>query len=104
MSAENFTSRSLSRRQLLKGAAAVSAAAIAAQALAACAPGAAPAGGGAAAPAAAGASPLQGTVGDEMKGKNIELSFAVIAGWPPSQLPIDMFPKFAAVRQREVRL
>ena len=94
MSAENFTSRSLSRRQLLKGAAAVSAAAIAAQALAACAP-AAPAGGGAAAPAAAGASPLQGTVGDEMKGKAVELSLAVIAGWPPSQLPIDMFPKFA---------
>ena len=47
--------------------------------------GAAPTGGGSA-PAAGGTSPFQGTVGDEMKGKSIELSLAVIAGWPPSQV------------------
>lgn len=102
MSMENLTARPVSRRQLLKGMAVVSAATVAAQALAACAPAAAPAGGGeAAAPGASGASPLQGTVGDEMKGKSIELSLAVLAGWPPSQLPIDLFPNFAAMAQEK---
>lgn len=90
---ESLTSKPFSRRQLLKGMAVVGAAAVTANALAACAPTAAPAGG--AAPAAGGASPLQGTVGDEMKGKTIELSFATIGGWPPSQAPMVMFPKFA---------
>ncbi len=87
----------VSRRQLLKGGAVMGAGA----ALAACAP-AAPAAApaaqkaaDAAAPAAAG-SPLMGTQGDGMKGKKIELSLAVIAGWPPSQAPIDLFPDFAA--------
>ncbi|MFM7583723.1 MAG: extracellular solute-binding protein, partial [Caldilinea sp.] len=89
---ETISSQPFSRRSLLKGMAAISAAAVAANALAACAPAGAPA----AAPAAEGASPLQGTVGDEMRGKSLELSLAVIAGWPPSQLPIEMFPSFAA--------
>ncbi|MFZ4848073.1 MAG: ABC transporter substrate-binding protein [Caldilinea sp.] len=89
---ETISSQPFSRRSLLKGMAALSAAAVAANALAACAPAGAPA----AAPAAEGASPLQGTVGDEMRGKSLELSLAVIAGWPPSQLPIEMFPSFAA--------
>jgi multiple sugar transport system substrate-binding protein len=47
-----------------------------------------------AAPAAG--NPLAGTQGEEMKGKSIEMSFAVIAGWPPSQAPIELFPDFAA--------
>lgn len=94
MSAENYAGGALTRRQLLKGMAALGAATVAAQALAACAPAAAPTGGGAA-PTAGGTSPLAGTVGDEMKGKNIELSFATIGGWPPSQAPMVMFPKFA---------
>ena len=92
--------RRLSRRQLLKGSAILGAGA----ALTACAAPAAPAAqkpADAAAPAAApaagtGASPLKGTQADEMKGKKIELSLAVIAGWPPSQAPIELFPDFAA--------
>ncbi|MBW7885161.1 MAG: extracellular solute-binding protein, partial [Caldilineaceae bacterium] len=78
--------------------AAMGAVAVTANALAACAPAAAPAAtqGGAAAPAEA-ASPLLGTTGDEMQGKKVELSLAVIAGWPPSQAPIEMFPMFAEV-------
>lgn len=97
---DSLASKPFSRRALLKGMAAVSAAAVAANALAACAPAGAPAGGGAA-PAAGGASPLQGTVGDEMRGKSLELSLAVIAGWPPSQLPIEMFPAFAAMAKEK---
>jgi len=97
----------LSRRQLLRGLAIGAGAGI----LAACAPAPAanapaanaPAAGAAKAteaPAAAsgsstGASALSGTKSDEMKGKKLELSFAVIAGWPPSQAPIDLFPDFA---------
>ena len=61
--------------------------------LAACAAPAAPAVPEAAAPVAA--DPLMGTQGDEMKGKKISMSFAVIAGWPPSQAPIELFPDFA---------
>lgn len=41
-------------------------------------------------------SPLRGTLGDEMQGKTIEMGLAVIAGWPPSQLPIELYPDFAA--------
>lgn len=95
-----FSSTPLSRRQLLKGFAAVSAGVAVTGALGACAP-AAPAGGGAAAPAAAGASPLVGTQGDEMRGKTLELSFATINGWPPSQAPVAMFAAFAALAQEK---
>jgi multiple sugar transport system substrate-binding protein len=48
------------------------------------------------APKAAAGDPQLGTQGDEMKGKKLEMSFAVIAGWPPSQAPIELFPDFAA--------
>lgn len=99
MAGKHLTQTSLSRRQLLKGMAAVGVAAVTANALAACAPAGAPAGGGA--PAPAGTSPLAGTVGDEMRGKTIELSLAVIAGWPPSQLPVEMFPKFAEMAKEK---
>lgn len=86
----------LSRRQLLKGFAAVSAGVAVTGALAGCAPAAAPAGSGAA-PAPEAGSALAGTQGDEMRGKTLELSFATIAGWPPSQAPVAMFPAFAAM-------
>lgn len=99
MAGKHLTQTSLSRRQLLKGMAAVGVAAVTVNALAACAPAGAPAGGGA--PAPAGTSPLAGTVGDEMRGKTIELSLAVIAGWPPSQLPVEMFPKFAEMAKEK---
>lgn len=97
MSEKNLQSTPLSRRQFLKGSASIG---FGAALLAACgAPAAAPAGGGEA-PAPSGSSggsnPLAGTQGDEMKDKTIELSFAVIAGWPPSQAPITLFDKFAA--------
>ncbi len=99
MSEQKTVSTSLSRRQFLKSAATFGAGATL---LAACgAPPAAPAtsGGDAAAPAGGGAvgtNALAGTQGDEMKGKTLELSLAVIAGWPPSQLAIELFPDFAA--------
>ena len=73
---ETISSQPFSRRSLLKGMAAFSAAAVAANALAACAPSGAPT----AAPAAEGASPLQGTVGDEMRGKSLELSLCNVVG------------------------
>ena len=97
MSEKNFQSTPLSRRQFLKGSATLG---IGAALLAACgAPAAAPAAGGdAAAPAgggSGGSNPLAGTQGDEMKGKSLEMSLAVIAGWPPSQLAIELFPDFA---------
>jgi multiple sugar transport system substrate-binding protein len=85
-----------SRRQFLQGFAAASAGLATTSLLAACGP-AAPAG-----PAASdspAANPLLGTQGDEMRGKTLELSLAVIAGWPPSQAPIEMFPLFAAMAQ-----
>ena len=44
-------------------------------------------------------SPLRGTVGDEMQGKNIEMGIAALAGWPPSQIPIDLYPEFSAYTQ-----
>ena len=104
MTIESKTPR-LSRRHLLKGLALTAGAGL----LAACAPQAAapvaaPAAGATAAPAAAPAAagnPLAGTQGDEMKGKKLELSFAVVAGWPPSAAPAKLFPKFAAfVKQK----
>ena len=85
MSEKEFASRGLTRRQMLKGMAMTSAGLI----LAACAPSGAPAGGGSAATEGGGeaANPLLGTQGDEMQGKSIEMSFAVIGGWPPSAAP-----------------
>ena len=41
-------------------------------------------------------SPLRGSDETNMKGKTIKMGFAVLAGWPPSQLAIDLFPDFAA--------
>jgi len=40
-------------------------------------------------------NPLLGSNETNMQGKTLTLSLAVLAGWPPSQLPIDMFPQFA---------
>lgn len=99
-----LTATPITRRQMLKSMAALGAGA---SLLAACgAPAAAPASGGqaasggeAAAPAAG--NPLMGTQGDEMKGKSLELSLAVIAGWPPSQLAIELFPDFAAMAKEK---
>lgn len=94
----NEQPRRLSRRQLLRGTVLAAGAGL----LAACAAPAAPTAPAAEAPPApaagssAGGNPLAGTQGDEMRGKSIEMSFAVIAGWPPSQAPIELFPDFAA--------
>lgn len=89
----------ITRRQFLQTTAGLGATAAL---LAACgAPEAAPSGGGGeasgggdAAPSAD--SPLAGSNETNMQGKSLTLSLAVIAGWPPSQLPIEMFPTFAA--------
>ncbi len=96
---ENPTTQKLTRRQVLKGAALIGAGI----GLAACAAPAAqqpapPAQQPAQqpAPSTADNNPLRGTQGDEMRGKTLELSLAVIAGWPPSQAPIELFPDFAA--------
>ncbi|MCB0073676.1 MAG: GNAT family N-acetyltransferase [Caldilineaceae bacterium] len=99
MSEKEFASRGLTRRQMLKGMAMTSAGLI----LAACAPSGAPAGGGSAATegGSEAANPLMGTQGDEMQGKSIEMSFAVIGGWPPSAAPIEMFPMFAAMAKEK---
>lgn len=84
----------LDRRTFLKSSVGVSATAAL---LAACgAPTAAPGGdGGGDAGAGGGDNPLLGSNETNMQGKSLTLSLAVIAGWPPSQLPIEMFPKFA---------
>jgi multiple sugar transport system substrate-binding protein len=84
----SITQKKVSRRSLLKGAATLTLGSAVGSVLAACQPG-----GGAAAPAS---QALVGTTGDEMRGKTLEMSFAVIAGWPPSQAPIELFPDFAA--------
>ena len=99
MSEKEFASKGLTRRQMLKGMAMTSAGLI----LAACAPSGAPAGGGSAATegGSEAANPLMGTQGDEMQGKSIEMSFAVIGGWPPSAAPIEMFPMFAAMAKEK---
>lgn len=87
----------ISRRQLLQGAVLTAGAGL----LAACGAPAAPSAPATPAPsepqpATTDNNPLRGTQGDEMRGKKIELSLAVIAGWPPSQAPIELFPDFAA--------
>jgi multiple sugar transport system substrate-binding protein len=84
----------LSRRQFLRGSALIMGAGL----VSACAAPATPApqaSGPSTAPSGTG-NPLAGTQGNEMAGKTIEMSFAVIAGWPPSQAPIELFPDFAA--------
>jgi multiple sugar transport system substrate-binding protein len=40
--------------------------------------------------------PLRGSNETNMQGKTVKMGFAVLAGWPPSALPIDLFPDFAA--------
>lgn len=40
--------------------------------------------------------PLRGSSATNMQGKKVAMGFAVLAGWPPSQLPIELFPDFAA--------
>lgn len=92
MSEKNFRFSPLSRRRFLQGTAAFGTAA----ALAACAaPGGDSGAGEAASGDAGGDSPLAGSNETNMQGKSLNLSLAVIAGWPPSQLPIEMFPQFA---------
>jgi multiple sugar transport system substrate-binding protein len=41
-------------------------------------------------------SPLRGTVGDEMQGKDVAMGLAALSGWPPSQIPVDLYPDFSA--------
>ena len=83
----------LDRRAFLKSSVGVSATAAL---LAACGAPAAPGNdGGGDGDAGGGDNPLLGSNETNMQGKSLTLSLAVIAGWPPSQLPIEMFPKFA---------
>lgn len=42
-----------------------------------------------------GGDALKGSDETNMKGKSVAMGFAVIAGWPPSQLAIELFPDFA---------
>ncbi len=41
-------------------------------------------------------SPLYGSTDTNMQGKSVEIGLAAIAGWPPSQIPVDLYPDFAA--------
>jgi len=41
-------------------------------------------------------SPLRGTQGDEMQGKHVDMGLAALSGWPPSQIPVDLYPDFSA--------
>lgn len=94
MSEESLQKLYLTRRSMLKGMFGATAATV----LAACST-AAPApetDAPAADTAAAGTdNPLMGSNDSNMQGKTLTLSLAVLAGWPPSQLPIELFPKFA---------
>ncbi len=106
----------LSRRSLLRGGVAAGAAVGLSGFLAACAssaptvtaagtqptesagsetPGTDAAGSASTVAAVADDSPLRGSNASNMKGKKVEMGFAVLAGWPPSALPIDLFPDFA---------
>ncbi len=92
---ENLMGRGMSRRSLFKGGAALGLAGM----LTACG-GDDDEGGADVDPAdIPDDSPLRGTVGDEMQGKNIEMGIAALAGWPPSQIPIDLYPEFSAYTQ-----
>ena len=95
MAENNPIKMPFSRRNFLRGAAAMSATA----ALAACAPGGTTGDAPASGDAADTDSPLLGSNDTNMQGKSLTLSLAVIAGWPPSQLPIEMFPQFAEYAQ-----
>ncbi len=99
MSIKKLGSTSLTRRQLLRSAAAAGVGISASGLLAACGGAAAPAGGGSASDAGADAgadNPLAGSNETNMQGKTVALTIGVIAGWPPSQIPIDLAPDFAA--------
>ena len=105
MSTEKFLSKPLTRRNFLRNVAIAGAGVGATGLLAACGAAqpqtvekvvTATPGGEAAAPAAPAAdNPLMGSNATNMQGKSLTLSLAVLAGWPPSQLPIELFPKFA---------
>ncbi|MEN8113373.1 MAG: extracellular solute-binding protein [Actinomycetota bacterium] len=41
-------------------------------------------------------SPLLGSNETNMQGKTVEMGLAALAGWPPSQIPVDLYPDFAA--------
>lgn len=92
---ETKPSQKITRRQLLGGMSTVAAASV----LAACG-GSSPDPTATPQPVAAVATeaplpPLAGSNSTNMQGKSLTLSLAVLAGWPPSQLPIELFPKFA---------
>ena len=46
-------------------------------------------------------SPLRGSNAENMQGKTLEMGFAVLAGWPPSQLAVELFPDFAEFAKAE---
>ncbi len=41
-------------------------------------------------------SPLYGSNDTNMQGKTVAMGLATLAGWPPSQIPVDLYPDFAA--------
>lgn len=41
-------------------------------------------------------SPLAGSNETNMQGKTVAMGLGTLAGWPPSQIPIDLYPEFAA--------
>ncbi len=41
-------------------------------------------------------SPLLGSNETNMQGKTVAMGLATLAGWPPSQIPVDLYPDFAA--------
>ena len=88
---ENLAGRGISRRNLFKGGAALGLAGM----LAACG-GDDDEGGGEDPADIPEDSPLRGTLGDEMQGKHIEMGLAALSGWPPSQIPVDLYPDFSA--------
>ncbi len=44
---------------------------------------------------AAANTPLEGSNDTNMQGKTVAMGLATLAGWPPSQIPIDLYPEFA---------
>jgi multiple sugar transport system substrate-binding protein len=99
-SEEQAAEFSVSRRNLLRGGATAGAAASMLGLLGACgSSGSSKSPGGTVAaldPAKVAADdPLRGSSATNMQGKKVAMGFAVLAGWPPSALPIDLFPDFA---------